>query len=170
MKIFSELNSINTNQLISDNCIAVGLDVGDKTIGVAISDRRIKISSGVTTISRNGSSQDCIKLKSILEKYAVGCIVFGWPVQMNGIPGSQCEKVLKFAEGLRNYFDIPFVYWDERLSTRAVDNVMIQADISRKKRKKVVDKNAAVYILQGTIDFLNRNQKNTNSIKEFSLQ
>ncbi len=153
-----ELKNIDIKKLLADNSVIVGLDVGDKTVGISVSDRRIKIASGVTTISRNGSKRDFLKVKESLNGYKIGCIIFGWPVQMNGQPGSQCEKILEFIEELKNYFeDIPFSYWDERLSTCAVTNVLLQADLSRKKRRKVVDKSASIYILQGALDFLNRN-------------
>jgi putative Holliday junction resolvase len=152
-----ELKNIDLKKLLADNSVIVGLDIGDKTVGIAVSDRRIKIASGITTILRNGSQKDFEKLKNAVDKYNVGCIIFGWPVQMNGQPGSQCEKILKFIEKMRDFFpNIPFSYWDERLSTCAVTNVLLKADVSRKKRKKVVDKSASIYILQGAIDFLNR--------------
>lgn len=153
----SELKNIDISKLIAENSVIVGLDIGDKTVGIAISDRRIKIASGVTTIQRNGSARDFARVKESVSKYKVGTIIFGWPVQMNGQPGSQCEKILEFVEELKDYFPgIPFSYWDERLSTCAVTNVLLQADLSRKKRKKIVDKSASIYILQGAIDFLNR--------------
>ena len=99
MKNFiSELKSVDINKLLANQEVIIGLDIGDKTIGIAVSDRRLKIASGVTTLSRNGSSKDFIKLKETLEKYKVGCVIFGWPVQMNGQPGPQCEKILKFIE------------------------------------------------------------------------
>ena len=153
-----ELKNIDIKKLLADNSVIVGLDVGDKTVGISVSDRRIKIASGITTITRNGSARDFVKVKESINEYKIGCIIFGWPVQMNGQPGPQCEKVLKFVEELKNYFEnIPFSYWDERLSTCAVTNVLLQADLSRKKQKKVVDKSASIYILQGALDFLNRN-------------
>ncbi len=160
MKNFiSELKNININQLLSEDSVILGLDIGDKTVGISVSDKRIRIASGVTTISRINTTRDFEKIKEAVKQYNIGCIIFGWPVQMNGQPGPQCEKTLKFVEELREYFnDTLFSYWDERLSTSAVTNILIKADVSRKKRKKVVDKNAAVYILQGAIDFLNRIQ------------
>ena len=152
-----ELKNIDIEKLLADNSVIVGLDIGDKTVGIAVSDRRIKIASGITTIMRNGSAKDFAKVKESVGKYSVGAIIFGWPVQMNGRPGPQCEKILEFVEELKNFFpDVPFSYWDERLSTCAVTQVLLQADLSRKKRKKVVDKSASIYILQGALDFLNR--------------
>lgn len=153
-----ELKNLNIEKLLADNSVIIGLDIGDKTVGIAVSDRRIKIASGITTITRNGSAKDFVKVKESISKYKVGAIIFGWPVQMNGQPGPQCEKILEFIEELKNFFsDIPFSYWDERLSTCAVTQVLLKADLSRKKRKKVVDKSASIYILQGALDFLNRN-------------
>ena len=152
-----ELKNIDISKLIAENTVVVGLDIGDKTVGIAVSDRRIRIASGITTIQRNGSARDFEKVKEAVSRYKVGAIVFGWPVQMNGQPGSQCEKILEFVEELKDYFpNVLFSYWDERLSTCAVTNVLLKADLSRKKRKKVVDKSASIYILQGAIDFLNR--------------
>ena len=152
-----EPKNINVAKLLEDHSVIIGLDIGDKTIGVAVSDKRMRIASGITTVARNGSEKDFEKLKDSVKDYNVGAIIFGWPVQMNGKPGPQCEKILKFVEKLRNYFEnIPFSYWDERLSTCAVTNVLLQADLSRKKRKKVVDKSASIYILQGALDFFNR--------------
>ncbi|MDR0753692.1 MAG: Holliday junction resolvase RuvX [Holosporaceae bacterium] len=144
--------------------VILGLDVGDKTIGVAISDRRIKIASGITTISRNETDRDFKLLLECVRDYKIGLIVFGWPLQMNGLAGNQCEKVLKFAHQLSSFFDIPFIQWDERFSTRAVNNLMIQADLSRKKRRKTIDQGAAVYILQGALDFFNRQSARTTQL------
>ena len=152
-----ELKNIDIRKLVSDNSVIIGLDIGDKTVGISVSDRRIKIASGITTVQRNDSTEDFVKIKESVSKYKIGAVIFGWPVQMNGQPGPQCEKILEFVEKLKDYFtDAYFSYWDERLSTCAVTNVLLTADLSRKKRKKVVDKSAAVYILQGAIDFLNR--------------
>ncbi len=152
-----ELKNLDIKKLFAENSVIVGLDIGDKTVGIAVSDRRIKIACGITTVSRNGSVKDFVKVKESVSKYKVGAIIFGWPVQMNGQPGSQCEKILEFVEELKNFFpNVLFSYWDERLSTCAVTNVLLQADLSRKKRKKVVDKSASIYILQGALDFLNR--------------
>lgn len=152
-----ELKNLDIEKLLAENSVIVGLDIGDKTVGIAVSDRRIKIASGITTVARNGSTKDFVKVKESVSKYKVGAIIFGWPVQMNGQLGPQCEKILEFVEELKNHFEnIPFSYWDERLSTCAVTNVLLQADLSRKKRKKVVDKSASIYILQGALDFLNR--------------
>ena len=101
-----KLKNIDLKKLLADNSVIIGLDIGDKTVGIAVSDRRIKIASGITTILRNGTQQDFLKLKNAVDKYKVGCIIFGWPVQMNGQPGSQCEKILKFVEELKDFFHL----------------------------------------------------------------
>jgi putative Holliday junction resolvase len=151
------LSDIKIGELIASESAVLGLDIGDKTVGMAISDRRIKIASGLTTISRNGTDKDFPRLLECVKDYKIGLAIFGWPLQMNGAPGRQCEKTLEFVQRLSEYIDADFAKWDERFSTKVVDDLMINADLSRKKRKKVVDRNAAVYILQGAVDFLNRN-------------
>ena len=163
MKNFiSELKDIKINNLLTNGSVILGLDIGDKTVGVSVSDRRLQIATGVSTIQRINTKRDFVQLKESVNRYKIRCIIFGWPVQMNGQPGPQCEKTLEFVEELKEYFEnTSFSYWDERFSTSAVTNILITADLSRKKRKKVIDKNAAVYILQGALDFLNRTQKNS---------
>ena len=151
-----ELRDIQVSALLEMNNVIVGLDVGDKTVGVAVSDRGIRIATGVTTVVRKGYDVDFKKLLTALAPYNIGLIVFGWPVMMNGMAGDQCEKVLQFITQLHDYIPTDYAKWDERLSTRAVETAMIQANLSRAKRKKVIDKGAATYILQGAIDFLNR--------------
>lgn len=152
---FTELKDVDITSMRKQDKIIVGLDIGTKTIGVSVSDRRFKIASGVTTVLRNGTDRDYRFLCESLKKYNVGAILFGWPVQMNGLPGAQCEKISEFVENIPKYFEVPLIKWDERFSTRVVDDVLIQADLSRKKRKQVIDKSAAIYILQGALDYLN---------------
>ncbi len=160
----TELKDLNILELINNKQTILGLDVGDKNIGVSISDRNLKIASGITTIHRKDKIYiDIDEIQKISKSYKVGAIIFGWPIQMNGLPGHQCEKVLNFILELKNTINVSFCRWDERFSTCVVDNILIQANMSRKKRKKVIDKNAAVYILQGALDFLNRNKTINNS-------
>ncbi|MDR1235700.1 MAG: Holliday junction resolvase RuvX [Holosporaceae bacterium] len=157
----TNISKIKIDELIESKLIVMGLDIGDKTVGVAISDRRIKIASGVTVIRRDGTDRDCELLAESVRSHRAGAIIFGWPLQMNGLPGKQCEKILKFTEDLSRHIpDVSFVQWDERFSTKVVDNLMISADLSRKKRQKIIDRGAAVYILQGAVDLLNRNLSN----------
>lgn len=150
------LESISIADLTAKNHVIAGLDIGDKRVGISISDRRICISSGVTTITRKGYAKDFELVKEALAPYSVGVIVFGWPVQMNGHPGPQCEKIYEFVSELSQYIPTIYSKWDERFSTKAVESIMIQANVSRKKRQQVIDKGAATYILQGAIDFLHK--------------
>jgi putative Holliday junction resolvase len=149
------LAEIKISEFLARKSVIMGLDVGDKTVGIAVSDRRIKIAGGITTISRNGTDRDFKLLLESVENYQIGLVIVGWPLQMNGLAGKQCEKVLEFAHGLSKYIGVDFAPWDERLSTKAVNGPMVGADLSRQKRKKSIDRSAAVYILQGAIDFLN---------------
>lgn len=165
-----KLSEIDVSEIISEKGTVVGLDVGDKTVGVSVSDRRIKVASSVSVIMRKNIGIDCAKLMACITPYNPKMIIFGWPLQMDGKPGEQCEKNLKFIKHFWEFLrasednqmqNIVFSKWDERFSTKVVDSIMIKADLSRKRRKEVVDKTAAVYILQGAIDFLNRNARGT---------
>lgn len=131
----------------------IGLDVGDKTIGVAISDLSATIAQGLTTIKRSSNKKDFERIKQIINEYEVGMIVVGLPKNMNGTLGPQGQKVLKFVENLKGATNIPVILWDERLTTVQAERVLIEkADISRAKRKEVIDKLAAVLILQNYLD------------------
>ena len=130
----------------------MGLDIGSKTIGVAVSDDMGWTAQGVTTIIRRDIKGDLRELKSLLNKYNASEIVVGLPKNMDGTIGKQAEEVLDLAERIRADLNIPVTPWDERLSTRAATRTLIEADVSRKKRKKVIDKMAAVFILQGFLD------------------
>lgn len=145
---------MDVTQLLNKKSVIIGLDVGTKTVGIAVSDRRLKIASGIKTLLLKNTEKDLENLIGILNNYDVGAIVFGWPVQMNGIAGEQCKKVEEFIDELKNHISTKFIKWDERFSTRVVDNIMILADLSRRRRKEVIDKTAAVYILQGALDYL----------------
>jgi putative holliday junction resolvase len=131
----------------------LGLDVGEKTIGVAVSDELGWTAQGITTLKRETSQKDLTALKQLAETYAVEKVVVGLPKNMNNTIGEQADKVLKFAKTLEHALrNIPITFWDERLSTVTADNVLLSADVSRKKRKKVVNTLAAVVILQGYLD------------------
>ena len=131
----------------------MGLDVGEKTIGVAISDPLKWTAQGLETIQRIGIKKDLQRLEKIIKEYNVKKIVVGLPKNMNGTIGFQGEKVLQFSKKLNKRFsDIEIIQWDERMTTIAAERTLIEADVSRKKRKGVIDKIAAVYILQGYLD------------------
>ncbi len=134
----------------------MGLDIGDKTIGVAVSDLMGLTAQGVTTIKRVGKKKDIEEIKKIIEERQVNKIVSGLPKNMNGTVGPQGEKVQKFCELLKAETNLPIEFWDERLSTVAAERSLIEGDVSRQKRKKVIDMLAAVIILQGYLD-LQRN-------------
>lgn len=128
----------------------MGLDLGERTIGVAVSDELLWTAQGIKTIRR--SSRDMEELTDLIRVYAVDTIVLGYPKNMNGTTGPRAEKTEKFAQKLKEKFSLPVVLWDERLSTVAAQKMLLEGDVSRAKRKKVVDKIAAVFILQGYLD------------------
>lgn len=132
----------------------LGLDIGDRTIGVAISDPLGFTAQGITTIRRKKEDIDIEEIKKICNEYKVDTIVSGLPKNMNGTIGPQSEKVLQFCDLLKSELNIPIKMWDERLTTVAATRAMLEADLSRAKRKKIVDKMAATYILQGYLDSL----------------
>ncbi|MBO8137355.1 MAG: Holliday junction resolvase RuvX [Desulfotomaculum sp.] len=130
----------------------MGLDIGDKTIGVAVSDLMEWTAQGLEVIRRSDDDKDMEKLADIIKSYEVGKIVVGLPKNMNGTIGPQGEKVQDFAAKIKSKIGLPVELWDERLTTAAAERMLIEADVSRKKRKKVIDKVAAVLILQGYLD------------------
>lgn len=128
----------------------LGIDYGDKRIGVAVSDPLGMIAQGVAVIGKGETfEQDIRELKRIIKKYdGVDEIVVGLPKTMAGAIGPQAEKVLAFVEALRKEFKLNIITWDERLTTAQAERVLIEAGLSREKRKKVIDKSAAANILQ----------------------
>ena len=130
----------------------MGLDIGDKTIGVAVSDLMGITAQGVKTIRRVGKKKDIEALKEIIKERQVNKIVSGLPKNMNGTLGPQGEKVIKFCELLEQETGIKIEYWDERLSTVAAERTLIQGNVRRENRKGVIDMVAAVIILQGYLD------------------
>lgn len=131
----------------------LGLDVGDKRIGVALSDELKWTAQTLTTIQREGKKKDIPAILQLLEEHDVEEIVIGLPKNMNDTLGEQAEKVLKFSKQLETRVTgIKVTLWDERLTTTAAERMLVKADVSRKKRKKVVDTIAAVFILQSYLD------------------
>lgn len=139
----------------------LGLDVGSKTIGVAVSDALGWTAQGITTIKWNekdiGSADEA--LKKIILEHEIGKAIIGLPKNMNGTIGERGEASITFAKHMEKIHQIPTVLWDERLSTMAAERILLEADLSRKKRKKVIDKMAAVVILQSYLDQENRGVK-----------
>lgn len=131
----------------------MGLDLGDKTIGVSVSDEMGWTAQGVETIKRSTLEADMKRLDELRAQYQVEEIVVGLPKNMNGSIGPRGELCQEFAELLKGRFNLPVHMWDERLTTMAAEKMLVAADVSRKKRKQVIDKMAAVMILQGYLDF-----------------
>ena len=134
----------------------MGLDVGTKRIGIAISDELGWTAQGIKTLHRRDSKSDLREIHNIAGQYAVEKIVVGLPRNMNGSLGPQAKMVLGFVEDLRGVLGIPILTWDERLSTVEATKILIKGDLSRKKRKQKVDMTAAVLILQSYLDSLAR--------------
>jgi putative holliday junction resolvase len=134
----------------------MGLDLGTKTIGVAISDALRMTASPVETIKRIKFTQDAERLATLIADNNVTGIVIGLPLNMDGSEGPRVQSTRAFVRNLKQKIDLPMVFWDERLSTMAVTRTMIEADLSRARQAEVVDKLAASYILQGALDRLRR--------------
>jgi len=131
-----------------------GLDVGDRRIGVAVSDEQGWTAQGIVVVHRTKLAADLDALRAAFAPYEPTTIVIGLPKNMNGTLGPQAEKVLAFAREVEQGLAVPIVMWDERLSTVGAERVLLEADLSRAKRRKVIDKVAAVFILQGYLDSL----------------
>jgi len=137
----------------------IGLDLGSKTIGVAVSDPGRRVATPVETIGRKRFNLDTQRLFALAaERHAVG-FVLGLPTNMDGTEGPRAQSTRAFARNLAALTDLPIALWDERLSTAAVERALIDADVSRKKRKAVIDQHAAAYILQGALDRLARDAR-----------
>ena len=134
----------------------LGLDVGERTIGLAISDPLGYTAQGLTTIRRKNLKIDIAELKKICDEYSVESILMGFPKNMNGTIGPSGEKAIELSKILEQELHLTVKLWDERLTTVAAHKAMLEADLSRAKRKKIVDKIAAMYILQGYLDSLSK--------------
>jgi len=131
----------------------LGLDVGTKTIGLALSDTRLVIASPLETIRRRGRFRDdAAALFALIDRHDVGGLVIGLPLALTGSDSPRTQSVRQFARNVLALRDLPLAFWDERLSTAAVTRAMIAADMTRKRRAEIVDKVAAAYILQGCLD------------------
>lgn len=131
----------------------LGLDVGTKTVGLALSDPSLTVASPLQTIRRTKFTRDAEELEAIISEHGVGGLVVGLPLNMDGSEGRACQSVRQFATNLLARNDLPLAFHDERLSTAAVERMLVkEADMTRQRRAKVVDKAAAAYILQGALD------------------
>jgi putative Holliday junction resolvase len=134
-----------------DRAVA-GLDLGEKTIGVAVSDRRLSVATPLETIRRKKFTLDAEALLAICTKREIAGLVLGLPMNMDGTEGPRCQSTRAFARNLERLTSLPIAFWDERLSTVAAERALLEADTSRKRRSEVIDHVAAGFILQGALD------------------
>lgn len=132
----------------------IGLDPGTKTIGIAVSDTSRAIATALETITRHKFAQDIEHLQAIITERRIAGLIIGMPVNMDGSQGPRAQSVRAFTRNLETYISLPIAYWDERLSTAAVEKSLIAADTTRSRRAELVDRMAAAYILQGALDRL----------------
>jgi putative Holliday junction resolvase len=138
----------------------MGLDLGTKTIGVAVSDTFQSVATPLETIKRRQFSKDAARVLEIITERNVGAIVLGLPLNMDGTEGPRAQSTRAFARNLEKLCPLPITFWDERLSTVAAERALLEADTSRKRRSEVIDHVAASYILQGVLDRLGHLRRN----------
>ena len=144
-----------TNNLIDrliTSQILIGLDVGYKTIGIAVSDRSFTIATPINTVNRKGTRKDLSKIKEYLNEYEIGGFIVGLPLSLNGNDNEQTNKIRKFSNELQLFFSTPVEFWDERYSSDIIFKEMRRSDFSSTKIKKKLDQQSAAYILQGYLD------------------
>ena len=152
-------NILDFDGSISKNTALMGLDLGSKTIGVAISDSFRSIATPLKTIRRTKFSEEVKVLFQLISEREISGIIIGLPKNMDGTEGARCQSTRAFARNIITFRDFPISYWDERLSTVAAEKALLEADINRKRRSEVIDQVAASYILQGALDRLSHNIK-----------
>lgn len=135
-------------------CPIIGLDLGEKTIGVAVSDTYRSVATPLETVRRKKFSVDAARLKVLITDRAIGGVILGLPRNMDGSEGSRCQSTRAFARNFSMLWNGPITFWDERLSTVAAEKALLEADTTRKRRAEVIDHVAAGYILQGLLDRL----------------
>ena len=138
--------------VLPPNRAICGLDLGDKTIGLAVSDLRRQVATPVLVIRRVKFTEDAARLMGLVAERQIAGIVLGLPLNMDGSEGPRVQSTRAFARNLMKLTDLPITYWDERLSTVAAERALLEADTSRKRRSEVIDQVAAGYILQGALD------------------
>ncbi|HAH64334.1 MAG TPA: Holliday junction resolvase RuvX [Rhizobiales bacterium] len=143
-------------QLLAPEVRLLGLDVGTKTVGMALSDVTRSIATPYDTVRRTKFTADAKTIRDAVETNGVGALVIGLPLHLDGSEGRRAQSTRAFARNLAAHVEVPMVFWDERLSTAAVERHLIEADASRKRRTEVIDRMAAAYILQGALDRLKR--------------
>lgn len=145
-------NPAELAEIMGRNQPILGLDIGTKTIGLALSDLTRTIASPLETLQRGKFKDTVLRLRTIIDEHGIGALVLGLPINMDGSEGPRAQSVRQFAANLAEVIDIDICFWDERLSTVAVEGAMLEADLTRARRKQLVDKLAATYILQGALD------------------
>src|SRR5271167_3195639 len=146
----------DTASLLPARGALIGLDLGSKTIGVAVSDPDRRLAAPVETIVRKRFNLDAERLFALAAERRAAGFVLGLPINMDGTEGPRAQSTRAFARNLAKLTELPIALWDERLSTAAVERALIEADASRSKRKAVIDQHAATFILQGALDRLTR--------------
>jgi putative Holliday junction resolvase len=142
--------------LLAREARLLGLDLGTKTIGMALSDVTRSVATPLRTLKRGKFTADAKELADVIEQNQVGALVIGMPFNLDGTEGPRAQSTRAFARNLGQHIQVPIVFWDERLSTAAVERHLIEADASRKRRAEVIDRMAAAYILQGALERLRR--------------
>jgi putative Holliday junction resolvase len=142
--------------LLAPEARLLGLDVGTKTIGMALSDVTRSVATPYHTVRRTKFTEDASAIDAAIEEHEVGAVVIGLPLNLDGSEGPRAQSTRAFARNLAARIAVPILFWDERLSTAAVERHLIEADASRKRRAEVIDRMAAAYILQGALDRLKR--------------
>src|SRR6185312_1858993 len=142
--------------LLSREARLLGLDVGTKTIGMALSDVTRSVATPYHTVRRTKFTQDVVAIEAAIAEHGVGAVVIGLPLNLDGSEGPRAQSTRAFGRNLAARIAVPILFWDERLSTAAVERHLIDADASRKRRAEVIDRMAAAYILQGALDRLRR--------------
>src|SRR5471032_1349006 len=143
---------MNLKTALAANSRLLGLDVGSKTIGLAISDSRLSVASPLSTIRRAKFAADARALGQIIAERGIGGLIIGLPVAMDGSEGPRCQSVRQFGTNLLGAIDLPVAFWDERFSTLGAERPLRETEMSHRRRADVIDKMAAAYILQGALD------------------
>lgn len=142
-------------QQIAPHKAILGFDYGEKRLGIAVSDLLWMVATSQKTIFRSNFSNDLAAIKKLVEEKEIGAFIYGLPLQMNGEEGDTAAAVRKFAAAVAEQIPLPYAFWDERLSSRAMETFLIkEVDMSRAKRKQILDSSSAAYILQGALDAL----------------
>ena len=149
-------NPTDLKVLLKPGARLLGLDVGTKTVGLALSDTRLVIASPLGTVRRTRFRDDAARIISEIEQHDVGGLVVGLPLGLDGRPTPRVQGVRQFASNLLALVDLPLAFWDERMSTAAVERGMIEGGLSRQRRGEIIDQVAAAYILQGLLDRIGR--------------